>query len=581
MKKLLSIILAIVMVMSISVTALAADDQSNQNGHTITIKNEKPGHVYGAFCIFKGDLNSDETVLSDIQWGGGVNGDALLLALQAFVDDKGTDTTEDDEKPFEGCNSAASVAGVLAGYKSEDHSAVLNEIAQLINGHLATYTTSEESGTAPDCVYTIGELDAGYYLVKDTGSYNGAEEDAATRLILEVVADVEVTAKDGTITSDKEIRKANGETFDLVRQDDYNVGDVIDFQITGDIPAMDGYTTYEYIVHDTMSAGITPVDADKDGNIDVTVSIVTLDANGKVTETYETLAAADYTFETAASEETFVLSINDFISYKGHAGKKVLVTYSGILNENALTTAVETNKSYIEFSNDPNRNSKGKTVTTEVHVFDFDINIDKYTLEPAAEEGNTTNKKLAGAKFVLYKLVTVETGEEAQTTAAFYCWNETTKGVEWVSAIDYTHDAEGNNKANDAVLAAVAGKTITEKTTDGNGAAKFAGLDTGTYYLLETDAPDGYNTLADVVKVEISATYNADGTIDSENTSIIIPEVNAESQQPYVEQPIENKAGTLLPTTGGIGTTIFYVVGCVMMFGAAVMLIAKRRADVE
>ena len=165
----------------------------------------------------------------------------------------------------------------------------------------------------------------------------------------------------------------------------------------------------------------------------------------------------------------------------------------------------------------------------------------------------TTETHLSGAKFVLYKTV--------DSKNLYYFYNETTDKVEWVTLAD------------DAVAAAITNKTITEVTTDSNGAAKFQGLDTGTYYLHETEAPAGYNLLKGDVTVDITATYGDNGQITSSSAT------STDNGQYQQTQKIENKAGATLPSTGGMGTTLFYVAGAGLVLVAVVLLITRKRMN--
>ena len=295
---------------------------------------------------------------------------------------------------------------------------------------------------------------------------------------------------------------------------------------------MDGYDTYTYIVNDTMSDGLTAVDKDNDGKIDVTVTI-----DG---DTY-----TDFTV--AQDGQSFTITFNNFINQKANAGKDIVITYSATINEKALTTDKETNTVNLEYSNNPNDNtSKGKTPDRIVYVYDFDIVIDKYTGD------KTSGERLDGAKFVLYK--TVDSKE------LYYFYDNITKEVKWIELADDT-----------AVTAAIKNGTITEVTTDEDGAAKFQGLDSGTYSLHETEAPAGYNLLKEDVTVTITATYGNDGQITSSSAT------SANSGQYQQVQKIENKSGAILPSTGGMGTTLLYIIGAILVVGAGVLLVARRR----
>ena len=206
-------------------------------------------------------------------------------------------------------------------------------------------------------------------------------------------------------------------------------------------------------------------------------------------------------------------------------GAKIEVTYSAVLNEKAIAK-VATNKAELTYSNDPTTNETKTTTPVEQKVYNAELVIDKHQL------GNTAIK-LPEAKFVLYKEVTTEGAAEA--TKMYYKWNEAAKKVEWVT--------EKNS--------------ATTVTTDDNGAAFFRGIAEGDYYLEETKAPAGYNQLTGPVEISI----NNLGTQASLSITV----------------GVSNQAGTLLPSTGGVGTTIFYVLGAVLVLGAVVLLVTKKR----
>ena len=512
-KKLLGFFCAFALILGMNVIPASA----NTNPHTITITNEKSGHTYTAYQVLAGDISAGK--LTNITWGSGVDGESILTALKT-----------PENGPYESCNSAEDVADKLATF--ENDSDQLDTFAKVVGAHLKTEAgTSTETKGATSSTYTINVTGDGYYFVKDTGALG--TDDAATKYILKVVGDVTVAAKAETPTIDKVIVNADSANGGEGKGTAQDVGSVVDFKLTSKVPAMDGYDTYTYIVNDTMSDGLTAVDQNKDGKIDVVVTI-----NGA--------AYTDFTVE--QDGQSFAITFNDFIDQKANAGKDIVITYSATINESALTTDKEKNTVNLTYSNDPNNStSRGQTPDKVVYVYDFDIVIEKYTVN------ETTETHLSGAKFVLYKTV--------DSKNLYYFYNETTDKVEWVTLAD------------DAVAAAITNKTITEVTTDSNGAAKFQGLDTGTYYLHETEAPAGYNLLKGDVTVDITATYGDNGQITSSSAT------STDNGQYQQTQKIENKAGATLPSTGGMGTTLFYVAGAGLVLVAVVLLITRKRMN--
>ena len=485
-KKITGVLLILAMIFTMSATAFAA----NTNAHTITITNDKAGHAYTAYQVFKGDISNGK--LTNIEWGSGVNGADLLASLKGL-----------SGSPYASCISAEEVADVLMGFGND--SAELDEFAKIVGEHLSgTCNSSTEAASS----YTINVTGDGYYLVKDSGTI--ADNDAATKYILKVVGDVNVEAKSEVPSIDKIIVNADDRTGKGTAQD---VGSSVIFKLTSAVPSMDGYSSYDYIVNDTLSDGLT-------FNDDVAV----------------TIDGTEYTaFTVAQNGQSFTITFNDFISQKAKAGREIVITYTATLNENALNTDKETNTVYLQYSSDPyNSSSVKNTPEITVYVYDFDIVVDKYA------DGNEETK-LAGAKFVLYKNV--------EGVKQYYKLNN--GKVTWVNA------------ESDA----------TEVATDENGAARLQGIDSGTYYLHETEAPAGYNLLKRDVEITITATYGTDGQIVSCTAA------STNNGQYLQTQKIENKSGTVLPSTGGIGTTIFYIAGAILVIAGGVLLVTRKRMN--
>lgn len=289
------------------------------------------------------------------------------------------------------------------------------------------------------------------------------------------------------------------------------VGQIVNYTIKGKVPDTTGFDEYTYEITDTMSEGLT---FNRDS---LTVNVGTENVTGaddKCTITYD-----------EATPNTFKVTIKVM---KCKVGDDIVVTYNATVNEKAVST-VSTNRAVLKYSNDPtNKDSKAEKPEVVHKVYSAKITIDKYW-----KEGETEHE-LAGVGFKLYKKESATTGGAEITK--YYVKDKTTNAVTWDEDI---------TKA-------------TEVITDENGAANFTGLANGTYYLVETKTPAGFNPLTgpEEVKVEGNET---------------------ETQKLTVTKKIENKTGAVLPSTGGMGTTVFYVLGAVLVVGAGVLLVTKKR----
>lgn len=299
-----------------------------------------------------------------------------------------------------------------------------------------------------------------------------------------------------------------------VNDDDHTVevGQVLTYNITGKVPSTTGYTKYTYEVSDAMTEGLT-------FNNDVKVTIggtdVTTDATIK------------------NNGNGFVASV-DMGKYQKQIDARVVITYTATVNDKAIQRNRETNTATLVYSNNPASDSTGKS-EVEVDVFSFNIVIDKYAT------GNKSTK-LEDAKFVLKN--------NENNVVKYYKYDTATKTVTWV-----------DNKA-----------AATEVTTDDTGAARFDGLQAGTYYLEETAAPAGYNQLTK----DITIVLNADGSakIDGVDSD---PDETGHS----LTAGVANSTGTMLPETGGTGTAIFVALGALAVICAGVFLVTNKRMSKE
>jgi len=544
-KKLLGLLLAAVMVLAMGVPTFAAS-----GSYTLTISGASDGHTYEAYQIFAGDLSENEQTLSNVKWGDGVNGEALLAALKG---------TEEEPTAYQTCMTAADVAKVLESY--ENNSSEMKAFADIAGQHLTKTTSGTASAYNEDSKsYTISGLAAGYYLVKDKDdSVPGT--DAYTDFILKVVQNTTVTPKSDVPTVEKKVQEDDkynqdggyGNGYNDVA--DWNIGDAVPFKLIGTLPTnFADYDIYQYIFHDTLSDGLDL----NEGSIKVYY------ASDKAGTDKTEIPLGKYEVEAPGTEGTdqcsFEVAFADLTSVEGvTANKYIIVEYTATLNKDAeIGLPGNPNKVYLEFSNNPNSGGEGdtgKTPEDKVIVFTYELDVTKV-------DGADADTKLEDAEFKLYD----ENGKYVIVDADG-------KVIGWA-----------DNEAGGSTL-----------KSDENGLFKVSGLDDGTYWLKETKAPDGYNLITDPIKIEIKATTVNDqdwtameGPADALTALEIKVTVgstttsgNGDTESGIVETDIKNNKGAELPETGGMGTTIFYVLGAILVLGAGGLLIVRRRTDSE
>lgn len=543
MRKIVSLLLAMVMVLAMGLTVSAA---------TVT---NSTGHAYDVYQVLSGTQAEGSAALGDVKWGSGVYGGNLLTALKEdtrfVVVDGGTNI-------FASANSAADVAAALSA--NSGNQAVAKAFANVADRNRTTTTAATIEAEAASV-----NLPAGYYLLVDTGTV--AENDAYNPALLQVTnqGDVTIAGKYGVPTVDKSVNgpgdgvDANGaDIFD--ESTDAGIGDEVTFRLKGTISSnLDDYETYKYQFNDTLSKGLTYKESSmavylyKDGNITNTA-----DGNKEtVTSNFTTTTAPVTTPEVGTA---ITVSCTNLKSIANVTSSSVIVAeYKATVNSGAaIGSAGNPNKVELEYSNNPNTGgeSTGKTPKDTVLVFTYTLNVTKV-------DGQDSNKQLKDAEFVLMnsakdKVAKVQDG----------------KLVEWTANADISKNQD-ETYPNEYTL----------KSAE-NGSFSVIGLDAGTYYLKETKAPSGYNKLSAPVKVEISATL--DGGEDSPALTALKIKVDdakeaadGDTSKGTVDMTVGNNSGSTLPETGGMGTTIFYVLGAILVVGAAVLLIVKRRMKAE
>ena len=404
----------------------------------------------------------------------------------------------------------------LAAVNSLSDTEKLAEISKYVN------LTSEKFGTVRDG----SPLNAptGYYLIKDNGLVGAGE--AYSLYVVQVVGPTTISPKVGTTTSEKKVKDTNdstaNSTTDWQDSADYDIGDDVPFQLKATI-AQDyaNYKVYKLTFHDKQSAGLT-----------FKPETVVVKIDGTIVD------SSEYKVVTTGltDGDTFEVRFADLKSTTARASSVITVEYSATLNDQAvLGSTGNPNTMHVTYSNNPNDDQggeNGKTPDDTVIVFTYKVVANKVTKNPAYVEGGSEPVyiPLPGAGFTLYK----------------------------------------KNASGEYV--AVGSEVKGDKMTT----FEWTGLDDGDYKISETTTPAGYNTIADI-EFTITAAHDVTSVKPTLTSLTGGNKFTGEVSTGAVSADIENNTGSTLPETGGMGTTIFYVVGSILVLGAVVLLVTKKR----
>ena len=487
-KKMLAIMFAFMMVVGMGTKVNAEEGAQPNTKGSITITNALPKQEYKLYRLL--ELESFNTTsgaysykLSE-KWKGFIS-DANYNAGKYLKEENGYVTWIDE-------NSDDATVRVFAEEALKYAQVNGIECDSLIKNE----TDSEKSIAA-------NNLPLGYYLVDSSA---GALCNVNTTR-----PNVEINEKNGTPTVEKKVKEDSKDTFESSNTAD--IGQTLEFKTT--ITAQAG--AQNYVLHDKMDAGLT---------FTGTVSVSLKKNDTKPEQILEN--NKDYVLKTSDLGEicTFHIEFTKDLCDSLSAGDQIIVSYSAILNENAVVgNAGNKNDTWLKYGNGTDTaHSSTTTKTYEIPVF-------KYT-------GN--NKPLAGAKFTLSK------NSNGSDPIELIKVNDETKDLTYRVA-----------KTGEKPVA-------TEITTPSNGKFVIQGLDADTYYLTETEAPKGYNKLASPITIVIAE----DGKVTSNGSEVTT--VN-----------VENKTGTLLPSTGGMGTTIIYMAGAILVIASGIVLVSKKRSKAK
>lgn len=526
MKKLVSrfmaVLMAMTMILSMSMTAFAADAADAPKG-TLTVNNTVAGKTLDLYQIFTATKNGDNVAYTlnsayegffqnKITGASKLKGEALSEKAYAYVKEQ---VGDDGSK---GATFAKDILGWILSASGETKTAVES-----------THSTADTADTKT----VIDNLVYGYYVVYPLGATDTSTA-PGNETVKSVASLVNVT--DTTVTINMKsnyptvVKKVNDKVAD-----DVNIGDTVTYTLTSKVPDMTGYTSYVFNFKDTLSTGLT-----FKGITSVTVG------SGENVQNV-TAGTGDNTYTLTQDGQNITITMNNFLaSNKGKVGQTITVTYTATLNENAVTGFdANKNSATVEYSNKPGTTNKGESEPSIVDVHTFNFTIFKYYLNGADKTG------LAKAEFELYKANGEVAGDKVNI-------KKVTDGVGYRVATPEETATEGFKP--DVIVSGTDGRVLVK------------GLDAGTYYLRETKAPDGYNKLLSDIKVEIKPVYDeTTGKLTSysvdytyNGTKTTGTEIKDTTTSPEVA--VENKTGAQLPSTGSKGALMVTLAG-IVLFG--------------
>jgi LPXTG-motif cell wall-anchored protein len=553
----------------IAMFAIMAATAFADDTYTLTIKDSSKNDAksnYSVYQLFTATYSADGSTATNPTIT-----DDYKKVLVAAINTINTSSSLTDS------SGAADILTAINSISSNDTAkfaaAVYSAIA---SNRIAATSTVKDSAT-------ISNLDSGYYLIVDAKNKNGLADSNSTYILWNVYKSEEVTVKSSLPAVEKKVKENEADKNEANAQGgtpdsrlpgfkvpagyndiaDYDTNDDISFMLIGSLPTnYDSYTTYSYIFTDTLAKGFT---LDK-----TSVEVNIYDEDSKVKGSAIT---TDFTASTTPNSDgttTLTIKANGTNGLKDITNLTstdyIVVTYTAKLNKDAnVGTTGNVNEVYLQYSNNPNYTGKGETTKDkDGNNVDGDGNTDTigqttvdkvivftYDLEIKKTDASDDNQ-IGGAKFVLYKKVTESNNEI----------------IKYAVISNGIIESWTTDKNNATPIEPKADETATVK-----------GLDEGTYYLEETQSPTGYNSLSSDVEVVIEATTKnsdewKDGNAASAITSLNYKIDNVNGSRVVT---IKNTKGSALPTTGGIGTTILYVIGGILVICAGVALITKKR----
>lgn len=538
-KKLLAALLAVAMVCAMAIPAFAFESWETE-------EDLNKNHDYIAFQIFKGVISSkDNPTLSDVTWGSHITHpddfleklkDAPIIGAQ-FHSIDATDATD--------AATVQKVLAVISQWNDSDDDSIA--FARFVCHYL--YSNGDPQSTIVGGGGSIKIPEPGYYLIVDTINFNDGDHYHAYNSFLLVndthQGEYNVIINHKVVKPTVEKKVYDNDNNDISSAGgwgssaDHAINEKFQFQLIAKLPAgrdegraYDYYDKYTVCFNDTLSEGIT-----YDG-----LDSVVINSDGHTYDITNDSSKYDIDISNLKSQNSFVVKIHDVKNCVANLndGATITVTYTAHLNDKAYVNIAggstsNINKVYLTYSNNPkDESSIGKTPeSTPVYVYTYQLNNTKY------HDDDNPNNVLAGAGFRLYS-------DEA-------CHDEDEIKLKMNDDDTYSRDFSTEGKG-------------VEMISGQDGQFNVKGLDAGTYYLKETKTPDGYSACK-VIPVTIKADHSRNDQVNLEGSNLTNDIVNIKA------------GGITLPSTGGIGTTLFYVVGGGLMVAAIVLLVTKKRME--
>ena len=575
----LAVLMAVAMVLTMSMTAFAADAADAPKG-TLTVNNTVEGKTLDLYQIFTATKSGENVAYTlNSAYEGFFKNNTRIPGSESLTGEALSEAAYNYVKEQVGANGEAATAKTFA----KD---VLGWILDSKNNITATKTveTKATSTVVPDLAY-------GYYLVypkgaTDTSTAPGNQTYTSAASLVSITADTAtINMKSNYPTVDKKIipaQSGSGITVGAIVDDtwagvhhmelddenesedaiaphgttdekkagDFGIGDTVTYQLTSKVPDMTGYTSYTFKFTDTLSKGL---------DLKAILSVKVESTELKASKT----GANTYSLSYDKTNRILTVTLNDFYnSYKNHVGDTITVVYTATLNKDAVIGMnPNTNKAEIEYSNDPNGTGTGKSNPSEADVYTFNFKIFKQ---------DEKKSPLSGAKFELYHSKTENNEEVIDETRKISLVKETT--------------TDNSNLYRESPTSGAGTTTIIESAADGY--AQIKGLEEGTYFLHETEAPTGYNKLIGDIKLIIQADFDeTTGVLNSFSVKYTYgteeeQTVTVKNKDDFAIIPITNKTGTELPSTGSKGAFIVTLAGILLFGGLAVSSAYSKKKKV-